>query len=115
MKKSSIFVVFVAICLILGLNASTGAQTISQKLITGITGVNGTVDAYSLKYDAATGGWAYGAYDTVTQKYTVITPQGTSSQYNYALTYYTLFDSEGNSYMTVSNSINDTTYNYTIL
>jgi len=115
MKKSSILVVFAAICLILGFTASTGAQTLSQKLITGIPSVNGPVDAYSLKYDAATGGWAYGAYDTVTQKYTVITPQGTSSQYNYALTYYTLFDAEGNSYMTVSNNITDTTYSYTIL
>jgi len=115
MKKSSILLVFTAICLIIGFTASAGAQTVSQKLITGITGVNAAVDAYSLKYDAATGGWAYGAYDTVTQKYTVITPQGTSPQYNYVLTYNTIFDADGNSYTVASNNVTDTSYNYTIL
>jgi hypothetical protein len=116
MKKSSILMVFASICFILAFTGgSLNAQTLNQKLITGIPNVNGPVDAYSIKYDAATGGWTYGAYDTLTQKYTIITPAGSSPQYDYALTYNSLFDIGGNSYTVVSTKITDTVYTSTIL
>lgn len=97
------------------LSAAVNTQTINQKLITGIPAVNGTVDAYSLKYDAATGGWVYSAYDTSTTKSTIITPKGSSKPFNYAMTYNALFDSDGNSYVTGSENISDTVYSYSVL
>lgn len=97
------------------LSAAVNTQTINQKLITGIPAVNGTVDAYSLKYDAATGGWVYSAYDTSTTKNTIITPKGSSKPFNYAMTYNALFDSDGNSYVTGSENISDTVYSYSVL
>ena len=113
MKRVNITFFSAFLCIMLVMQA--GAQTINQKLITGIPQGNGTVDAYSLKYDAATGGWAYAAYDTTTTKYTIITPKGTSKPFNYAMTYNALFDSEGNSYIIGSENITDTVYRYTIL
>jgi hypothetical protein len=108
--KTTILAVF---CLILVMQLS--AQTINQKLITGIPNTNGQVDAYSLKYDAATGGWAYAAYDTTTTKFTIITPKGTSKPFNYAMTYNAMFDAEGNSYIIGSENITDTVYRYSVL
>lgn len=110
--KSVKFLIFSALIL---LSVTLNAQTIKQKLITGIPEVNGTVDAYSLKYDAATGGWVYSAYDTVTTKNTIITPKGTSKPFNFAMSYNALFDSDGNSYVTGSENINDTVYRYSLL
>ncbi len=105
--------VFALLCITFAFRVQT--QTINQKLITGIPQLSGTVDAYSLKYDAVTGGWFYGAYDTVTTKYKIISPKGTSGEYTYTNTYYALFDSEGNSYVIVSNTVADTVYKYSIL
>lgn len=91
------------------------SQTFDKKLITGINNPGGTVDVYSLRYDAATGGWVYAAYDTAATKYTIITPKGSSKQYNYASVYNALFDADGNSYTTASTTINDSTYRYALL
>lgn len=113
MKRVNITLFSAFLCIMLVMQA--GAQTINQKLITGIPQGNGTVDAYSLKYDAATGGWAYAAYDTTTTKYTIITPKGSSKPFNYAMTYNALFDTEGNSYIIGSENITDTVYKYSIL
>jgi len=113
MKRVNITLFSAFLCIMLVMQA--GAQTINQKLITGIPQGNGTVDAYSLKYDAATGGWAYAAYDTTTTKYTIITPKGSSKPFNYAMTYNALFDTDGNSYIIGSENITDTVYKYSIL
>lgn len=91
------------------------SQTINQKLITGIPLESGSADAYSLKYNAATGGWAYTAYDTTTTKFTIITPKGRSKPFNYAMTYNAVFDAEGNSYIIGSENITDTVYRYSVL
>lgn len=90
-------------------------QTINQKLISAIPKVYGTVDAYSLKYDAATAGWVYSAYDTSTTKNIIITPKGSSKPFGLAMTYNALFDSQGNSYVTASESITDTVYRFSVL
>lgn len=105
--------VFALLCITFVSGAQS--QTINQKLITGIPQLNGTVDAYSLKYDPATGGWVYGAYDTVISKYKIISPKGTSGDYTYINSYNGLFDSEGNSYITASVNVTDTVYKYSIL
>ncbi|HMQ79070.1 MAG TPA: hypothetical protein PKE39_10890 [Ignavibacteria bacterium] len=111
MKRSTFLLVITLFCFGYAVNS----QTINQKLITGITAVNGQVDAYSLKYDAPTGGWAYAAYDTTTTKFTIITPRGSSKPFNYAMTYNAVFDHEGNSYMIGSENISDTVYRYSVL
>ncbi|MCC6865200.1 MAG: hypothetical protein IT280_03480 [Ignavibacteria bacterium] len=115
MKINSFLKILHYLPAVLLLMGTLGAQTINQKLITGIPHYNGTVDAYSMKYDAASGGWIYSAYDTVSAKFRVITPKGTSGEFNYISNYNALFDSEGNSYVVGSNNITDTSYNYSIL
>lgn len=90
-------------------------QTPTEKLITTIPQINGYVDAYSLKYDSKSGAWAYNAYDTVTQKYSLITPQGTSAQYYFIMQYNSIFDDLGNVYTAASSQLNDTAYAYYIL
>lgn len=114
MKRSTILMVFAVLMLSI-LNGIVYNQTINQKLITGIPLANGPVDAYSLKYNPQTGGWVYASYDTTATKYTIITPKGTSKQFNYAMTYNALFDADGNSYMYASENINDTVYKYSLL
>ncbi|GEM_PF-847112 len=109
-KKTAILAVF---CMILVMQLSS--QTINQKLITGIPSEYGQVDAYSIKYNAVTGGWVYSAYDTTTTKTTIITAKGTSKPFNYAMTYNALFDGEGNSYIVGSENITDTVYRYSVL
>lgn len=114
MKRSTLLSFFAVFVLIF----STGivfSQTVSQKLITVIPPANGSTDAYSLKYDAKTGSWVYASYDTITTKYTIISPKGTSKQFNYAMTYNALFDADGNSYMYASENITDTVYKYSVL
>lgn len=111
MKRSTVLLLIALI----GFAFSVNSQTINQKLITGIPAINGQVDAYSLKYDAATGGWAYAAYDTTSSKFTIITPKGNSKQFTYAMTYNALFDAAGNSYMIGSENITDTVYKYSVL
>jgi len=111
MKRSTVLLLVA----LFSFTVSINSQTINQKLITGIPAINGQVDAYSLKYDAATGGWAYAAYDTTSTKFTIITPKGSSKQFNYAMTYNALFDAAGNSYIIGSENITDTIYKYSVL
>jgi len=113
MKRSSVLMIIAAFCFTF--SAGLLSQTINQKLITGIPATFGQVEAYSLKYDAATGGWVYAAYDTTTTKYMIITPKGNSKQFNYAMTYNALFDGAGNSYIIGSENITDTIYKYSVL
>ena len=113
MKRSSVLLIFAIICITF--SGGVFSQTINQKLITGIPSTFGQVDAYSLKYDAATGGWVYAAYDTTTSKFTIITPKGNSKPFNYAMTYNAVFDAEGNSYLIGSENITDTVYRYSVL
>jgi hypothetical protein len=113
MKRSTVLMIFAVICFISGSNLIS--QTINQKLITGIPVSAGSADAYSLKYDPLTGGWAYTAYDTVSTKFTIITPKGSSKAFNYAMTYNAVFDGEGNSYIIGSENITDTVYRYSVL
>lgn len=111
-KGSALF--FIAVMLI-SFTAGLNAQSFEKKDITDISGVSGTADIYSLKYDVPSGGWVYAAYDTSATKYTLITPKGSSKQYNYASVYSAVFDAQGNSYTSASTTINDTTYRYTLL
>ncbi len=113
MKRSKYLILSALFCLCI--TSAAHSQTINQKLITGIPTVNNTIDAYSLKYDRPSGGWVYAAYDTVSTRYTVITPKGTSKPFNYAMSYNALFDADGNSYVIASENITDTTYKYSIL
>lgn len=113
MKRSSVLLIIAAFCFTF--SAGIISQTINQKLITGIPATFGNVDAYSLKYDAATGGWVYTAYDTTTTKYTILTPKGNSKPFNYAMTYNAVFDTDGNSYIIGSENITDTVYRYSVL
>ncbi|MEO8512945.1 MAG: hypothetical protein ABI543_05270 [Ignavibacteria bacterium] len=112
MKSSTILILSAIFCFF---TAVTQSQTVNQKLITGIPSGNGTIDAYSLKYNAATGGWVYAAYDTTSSKYTIISSKGTSKPFSYAMQYNTLFDADGNSYMIASENITDTVYRYSVL
>ena len=113
MKRSAFLLIFAL--LYFQFSPVSNSQTINQKLITGILTGNSAPDAYSLKYDAATGGWVYTSYDTVTTQSTIITPSGTSKPFTYAMTYNALFDGDGNSYVIGSESISDTVYKYSIL
>jgi hypothetical protein len=113
MKYKAFLMFFAAICFILaGFSLS---QTINQKLITTLPQSGSYNNAYSMKYDQKTGGWVFGSYDTVTSMYKLITQKGTSTEFNYAMAYNSLFDDEGNSYTIGSRSINDTTFLYAIV
>lgn len=113
MKRSSVLLIIAVLCFTF--SAEIFSQTINQKLITGIPSTFGQVEAYSLKYDAASGGWVYAAYDTTTTKYTILTPKGNSKPFNYAMTYNAVFDTDGNSYIIGSENITDTVYRYSVL
>ncbi len=113
MKRSTILLFLALFCLFI--STGNNSQTVNQKLITGITIGNSLVDAYSLKYNAATGGWVYMAYDTTASRYTIITPKGTSKPFNYAMSYNALFDADGNSYMIGSENVSDTVFRYSVL
>ena len=112
MKRNTTFFA-VILCFIMVLQG--WSQTINQKLITGITPANSSLDAYSLKYNAATGGWVYADYDTNTSKYIIISPKGSSKPFSYTMQYNTLFDAEGNSYMIASENVTDTVYRYSVV
>jgi len=113
MKKGSFLLFILAFCFS---SSAVFTQTIDQKLITTLPKYNGYTDAYSLKYDHKSGGWVYGAYDTTSRTYSLVTPKGNSAvSFNYVMQYYSLFDSQGNSYTMASNNVTDTTYNYSIV
>ena len=115
--KNSLFLqfLFALMCLSVFYPGTSGAQTINQKLITTIPESNSIVDAYSMKYDHATGGWVYGSYDTVTMRYSLITPKGVSRDFSFTMQYNSLFDSEGNVYSLANEYVADTLYKYFIV
>lgn len=86
----------------------------SQKLITAINTAN-RVEGYSFKYDRNSGGFVYADYDTTKQKSVIITPKGNSAEYDFEMSYSSVFDGSGNSYTIVYNKVQDTVYKYFLL
>lgn len=85
-------------------------QTISEKLICKFENLS-DVDTYSVKYDEKTGTYVYVYYDsTKVLKSSIISNKGNSGDYDYVNSYSTIFDAEGNYYLTVEVKISDTTY-----
>lgn len=115
MKKTAFLLFFIVISFIFSSYVNLSAQTINEKLIAAIPPANGSVDAYSMKYDTRTGAWVFGSYDTTAMKYTIITPLGSSQQFTYAMQYNSIFDESGNVYTIANDMINDTVYMYYIV
>lgn len=113
--KITAFLRFFAVFAVLTASGSGFSQNVNEKLITSINVPNIMGDVYSFKYDSKTGGWVYNAYDTSAQTSVLVTPKGTSKPYNMIMQYFSLFDSEGNSYTVVSENASDTTSNYFVL
>jgi hypothetical protein len=113
--KITAFLRFFAVFAVLAASGSGFSQNVNEKLITSINVPNIMGDVYSFKYDSKTGGWVYNAYDTSAQTSVLVTPKGTSKPYNMIMQYFSLFDSEGNSYTVVSENASDTTSNYFVL
>jgi hypothetical protein len=112
MKKSSFLLFILTFSFFIN---SVFTQIINEKLVTALPQLNGYVDAYSLKYDHKTGGWIYGAYDTTSRTYTLVSSKGSSIPFNYVMQYYSLFDDEGNAYTLASSNVTDTTSSYSIV
>lgn len=93
---------------------SAFSQTVTEKKIASfITSQNPEV--YSFKYDKNSEGYVYSDYDTIIKKSTLYTNKGKMGIYDNLNTWSTVFDKAGNSYMTASNYITDTTYTYYFL
>ncbi|MCX6164945.1 MAG: hypothetical protein NTU73_08840, partial [Ignavibacteriae bacterium] len=86
------------------------SQTISEKLICKFENLS-DVDTYSVKYDEKTGTYVYVNYDsTKLLKNSILSNKSNSGDYDYVNSYSTIFDAEGNYYLTVEVKITDTTY-----
>ncbi|MCC7158052.1 MAG: hypothetical protein IT281_00775, partial [Ignavibacteria bacterium] len=111
MKKAAILLFFtVFLCAF-----TANSQSVNQKLITTISSAGAYNDAYSISYDSKSGGWVFFSYDTLTRKYTIFTPKGSSIEFSYANQYNALFDTDGNSYIIASTNLTDTTFTYSLL
>jgi len=107
MSKTSFFLLFFIFSI------PVFSQQVTEKPILSINSRN--IDAYSIKYDKATGSYIYTDYDTTTRKSTIITSKGSAGPYDFAGNYDALFDAQGNVYYYTNNNITDTTYNYFLL
>lgn len=86
------------------------SQTFSEKLICKFDNLN-DIDIYSVRYDEKTGVYVYANYDsTKLLKSSILSNKGNSGDYDYINSYSTIFDAEGNYYLTVEIKISDTTY-----
>ncbi len=70
---------------------------------------------YDLKYDMNSGTYVYSDYDTVLQKYKLISNKGNSAVYSYTDVYNLFFDNSGNYLVTASNNISETSSKYFFL
>ncbi|MGH2575842.1 MAG: hypothetical protein ACRDFC_09110 [Ignavibacteria bacterium] len=96
------------------LTVKLSSQTVSEKLIVNFSDKE-NVAAYAFKYDNLSGTYLYTPYDTVSKKHSIISNKGNSGDYDYLSYYSPIFDSEGNYYVIVSNTITDTTFQYFFL
>lgn len=91
------------------------SQTVSEKLINKFTQL-GETDAYSIKYDVKSGTYVYAVYDTTKiVKNSIISNKGNSGDYDFVNNFATIFDSDGNYYVVVSQNLTDTTSKNTFL
>jgi hypothetical protein len=90
------------------------SQTFTEKKIGEFTAEQST-DLYSLKYDKITGAYIYSDYDTTLKKSTLYTNKGKAGMYDNINSWNAIFDKDGNTYLTASNNITDTTYTYFLL
>lgn len=90
------------------------SQTFTEKKLAEIPGT-GKLDLYSFKSDPKTGAYVYGQFDTIANKFTILTGKGNSSQYDYFVNTQSLFDDNGNCYSIVYNNLTDTTFTYYLL
>ncbi|MCI0449427.1 MAG: hypothetical protein L0Y79_06535 [Chlorobi bacterium] len=109
MKKSCFLLFFIV------LSPALFAQTPNEILIALIPNATAGADAWSIKLDSKTGSWVYANYDTTAKTYTLVTPKGTSAEYNYLMQYLSLFDESGNCYTIASRNITHNTYRNYIL
>jgi WD40 repeat protein len=110
--KISSFLMFFAVFSWLTAGQDLHTQTINRKLIAAIPSANSYNDAYSIKYDRKTGAWIYANYDTTSRKYTLITKNGNSQEFSFAMQYNSLFDAEGNVYTVANSNVSDTVFRY---
>lgn len=116
MKKTPFLKYFAAFsAFLIIITSQVLSQYSNEKLVTAIPQGNNMGDVYSFKHDIKTGAWVYNSYDTVTKMSTLITPKGSSKEYNNIVQYFALFDADGNSYTIVSEYANDTLSNYYVL
>jgi len=108
MPKTSLFLLFLIF------SFSVFSQQVTEKPVFNINTRN-NIDAYSVKYDKATGSYIYTDYDTTTRKNTILTSNGSAGPYDFTAAYDALFDALGNVYTYTYNNITDTTYNYFLL
>ena len=86
----------------------------AQKLITTINTTN-QIEPFSFRYNSTSGTWIYADYDTTLKKSTIITSAGKSKEYDYDMSYNSVFDYAGNVYSYTYNTIAETTYTYYLL
>ncbi len=107
MNKIIIFLAF------LGFSVNIFSQ-VSEKPVLNVKS-NNDVQAYSLKYDKASGSYIYSDFDTTTKKNTIYTPKASAGPYDFAASYDALFDKQGNVYSYAYNNLTDTTFTYFFL
>lgn len=88
------------------LTVNSYAQRVTEKKIISLPSVL-EENYYDFKYDEKSGTYARLNYDSLADKYTLISNKGNSKEYSYINIYNLIFDKEGNYYVIAENNITD--------
>jgi len=95
--------------------AAVNSQVVTEKSILKVESLD-VVDAYTFSYDEKSGTYLYMKYDsTKTPTNMIYSNKGNSGYYEYIDYYSTVYDNDGNYFVTANNRVNDTTYTYYLL